>query len=268
MPKRTLIDIVQEILNDMDSDEVNSINDTIESYQVATIVKATYDAMMVTREWPHLRRLIQIQPSGDSSRPTHMSIQDSISRMVYLNYNVSKVGETRKKYQPMKFISTDEFLRMSNGRNNDETNIDVIVDPTGVELLIRNDQAPRYYTSFDDESLVFDSYDNLVDSTLQSSKVQALAYVLPTFTLDDSHIADLTEEAFPALVEEAKAKAFFKLKQAQDLKAEQESSRQSRWLSRKAWRVNGGVKYPDYGRRARKRSSPYFDKDNVKPSGS
>lgn len=42
MAKRTLLDIVQEILNDMDSDEVTSINDTIESLQVANIVRSCY----------------------------------------------------------------------------------------------------------------------------------------------------------------------------------------------------------------------------------
>ncbi len=46
--KYTLLEIVQEILSDMDSDEVNSIDDTTESEQVATIVKSTYLSMMLT----------------------------------------------------------------------------------------------------------------------------------------------------------------------------------------------------------------------------
>jgi len=52
--KLTLLEIVQDIMNDMDGDEVNAISDTIESQQVAQIVKTTYLEMMANRNWPHL----------------------------------------------------------------------------------------------------------------------------------------------------------------------------------------------------------------------
>ncbi|MDT1790558.1 hypothetical protein, partial [Salmonella enterica] len=72
--------------------------------------------------------------------------------------------------------------------------------------------------------------------------------VMPTWSQTDSFVPDLPEEAFISLLEEAKSKAALKLKQEADQKAEQESIRQRNWLSRKAWKVNGGIKYPDYGR--------------------
>ncbi len=40
--RRTLLDMVQEILSDMDSDEVESIDDTVEAEQVVSILKSTY----------------------------------------------------------------------------------------------------------------------------------------------------------------------------------------------------------------------------------
>ena len=51
--KYTLLAIVQEILSDMDSDEVNSIDDTVESQQVASIVRSAYMAIMSNRNWAH-----------------------------------------------------------------------------------------------------------------------------------------------------------------------------------------------------------------------
>ncbi len=42
MAKMTLLEVVQEILSDMNSDNVNSINDTIEAQQVVQIAKRTY----------------------------------------------------------------------------------------------------------------------------------------------------------------------------------------------------------------------------------
>lgn len=54
MPKLTLLDIVQDVLSDMDSDEVNSINDSIEALQVAAIAKSTFYNIIDGRDWPHL----------------------------------------------------------------------------------------------------------------------------------------------------------------------------------------------------------------------
>ena len=264
--KQSLLEIVQDILNDIDGDEVSSIGDTFEAEQVAQIVKSTYFAMISNRNWPHTKRLIYLQASGDDSYPTHVTIQSSIKEMISINYNKVREGETRKRYEPIKWVDPDDFLRHTNRRNSDATNVDVIVDYSGVELLIRNDQHPTYYTSFDDTVLVFDSYDKSVDDTIQESKIQARAYVIPDWLHEDDFIPDLPEEAFTALIEEAKSKASSKLRQLQDAKAEQESVRQQRWLSRKSWRAHGGIQYPDYGRKGGKSPSPYFDKNNKKPT--
>lgn len=247
--KMTLLEIVVDILNDMDSDEVNSIDDTMEAQQVAQIVKSTYFAIISHKNWPHLKKGISLEASGDDAYPTHMKLSDNVKELSFINYNKAKLGETRKIYQSVRWVEPEDFLRHTNQRNSDEPNIDIITDYSGIELLIRNDQQPTYYTSFDDTHIVFDSYDSAVDDTLQESKVQAQGYVNPTWVVADDFTPDLPEEAFTYLLEEAKSRAFIKLKQTQDPKAEQESVRQARWLSRKDWRVHGGIKYPDYGRK-------------------
>jgi hypothetical protein len=82
MAKKTLLELVQDILSDMDGDEVNSIDDTIESAQVAQIIRATYEAMMSSRNWPHQRRLLTLVPSGDNTLPTHVTMQEEIKEMI------------------------------------------------------------------------------------------------------------------------------------------------------------------------------------------
>ena len=42
MAKMNLLAMTQDILSDMDSDDVNSINDSVEALQVAQIIKTTY----------------------------------------------------------------------------------------------------------------------------------------------------------------------------------------------------------------------------------
>ena len=247
--KMSLLELVVDILNDLDSDEVNSINDTPESQQVAQIVKSTYYAIISHKNWPHLKKGISLEASGNPAYPTHMKLSDNVKELSFINYNKTKAGDTRKFYQPVRWVEPEDFLRHTNQRNSDEPNIDVITDYSGIELLIRNDQQPTYYTSFDDTHVVFDSYDSSVDDTLQESKVQAQGYVNPSWLTEDDFVPDLPEEAFTYLLEEAKSRASVKLKQTQDPKAEQESVRQARWLSRKDWRVHGGIQYPNYGRK-------------------
>lgn len=249
---KTVLQYVQEILSDMDTDPVNSWDETVESEQVGVMLKSAYEALMSNRNWPHQKKAIQITPSGQVSLPTHMNLQEGVKELNFINYNKARLGETRKRYEPVKYRSEDDFLRLINTRDNDSDTVDIITDPTGVELLISNNVAPSYYTSFDDSTLVFDSYDSSVDSTLQQAKVQAQAYVMGSFQLDDDHIPDIPREAETALLEETKSRAMFRLKQVQDIKSEGEARRQQSWLSRKAWKVNGGVKYPNYGRRGKK----------------
>lgn len=256
--KKSLLDITQEILSDMDSDEVNSIDETVEATQVAEIVRSTYFAMISNRNWPHTRRSVNLVASGDASYPTHMRVEEDFKELCFINYDKASHGETRKKFLPIKWVEPDDFLRVTNSRNNDSQNVDIITDYTGVTLMVFNDRHPTYYTSFDDNNLVFDSYDNEVDTTLQSTKTQAMAYVIPKWEQVDDFIPDLPSEAFTALIEEAKSRCMLRLKQVQDIKAEQEANRQQRWLSRKAWTVHGGIRMANYGRRRRSSSEPTF----------
>lgn len=245
--KKTLLQLTQDILNDMDADEVNSINDTIESQQVAVIVRTCYEELISNRNWPHLKQLIQIEHSGDVNKPTHMRAPDNLKEMEELLYDKSKDGS--KKFDRVTYLSPTEFLLYIRNRNTDNANVIVVNDVNGVELNIVNDKAPDYYTTFDDEYLVFDSYNSAVDDALKKSKTQCVAYIMPTWEHVDSHVPNLPSEAFSLLFEESKSTAFFNLKQMVNDKAEQKAGRQNRWLSRKAWRIQGGIQYPNYGRK-------------------
>mgnify|MGYP000149502562 CR=1 FL=1 len=56
---------------------------------------------------------------------------------------------------------------------------------------------PSFYTSFDDEHIVMDSYKSSVETTLQNSKTQAYGVVYPTFTISDTFTPDLDDTLFP-----------------------------------------------------------------------
>lgn len=253
MAKLTVLEMVQSILNDMDSDTVNSIDDTVESQQVTSIIKDCYNEMISNRNWPHLRKLCQLESINDLTKPTHLKLAEGTKELVFFRYDKHRVYNSSKLiYEDVRYKEPDAFLRMVSGRNTENENVETVVDFSGTKILVNTNQPPMYWTTFDDQYIVCDSYDADVDDTLKESKTQCLAYIeTPWEGLNDS-VPNLPSEAFSALLAEAKSLAFFTLKQMVNSKAEATSQRQQRWLSRKAWAAEGGIKFANFGRKARR----------------
>jgi len=249
--KRSLLDLVQSILNDIDADEVNSIDDTIESQQAANIVRDCYLELIDGKTWPHLRRLIQLDSLSDLTKPSYLKLPEKIKELIFFNYDKRKLETDTLLMQEVKYLYPDQFLRVTSTRNNSD-NTQLITDFSGSQLIVFNDRAPQYWTSFDDNYIVCDSYNNAIDDTLKSSKTQVLAYMEPVWVHLDNAVPDLPSEAFSLLLEESKSTAALKIKQNADQKAEQKATRQRRWLSRRDWQAHGGVRYDSYGRKSRK----------------
>lgn len=247
--KKTLLELTQDILNDLDGDQVNSINDTTESLQVATIVRASYESLINSRNWPHLKTIGQMEGVGDTTSPTKMKLPTECKELISFKYNKKKSTDTRDKYVDVTYLDPVDFLNKTNSRDSSATNVTTVTDYGATKLFILNDAAPTYWTSFDDEYIIMDSYDNAVDTTSQQSKTQIIMYKDPVFVFEDTHTPDLPSEAFTGLLEEAKSTASLTLRQMPDQKAEQKARKHSAWLSRKSWKAAGGVKYPNFGRR-------------------
>lgn len=248
----TLLDVVQDILSDTNSDEVNSISDTVEAERVARIVLSTYRAMVSNRNWPSHKKTFSLTSSANSERPTHMTAPDDLKEMVSVEYNRTKATDDgRQRWGKVKWKDNESFLRYISSRNSTDTDrVKTVTDASGITLLILKDKAPEYYTSFDDRVMIFDSFDESVDTVLQSSKTRAIGYRIPTqFTMVDGFTFDLPEEAQSALIEESRVKAQLRINSMNDVDAREDSLAQQRWLSRKAWRMKGGIRYPNFGRK-------------------
>lgn len=252
MAKMSLLEMVQDILSDMDADEVNDISDTVESNQVAQIIKTCYFEMLSNRNWPHTRKLIQLEGLANTDKPNYLKLPDTLKELEFFKYEMKRNVADKSVIRDVTFKEPDSFLRYVSGRSSLDTNITTVIDFSGTRLLIVNNLPPTYWTSFDDTYIITDSYDSTMESTLQESNTQCLAYLYPAWERSNDFIPDLPIDAFSALLEESKSTAFITLKQMSNQKAEQKAARQQRWLSRKAWRAHGGVQYADFGRKGRR----------------
>jgi len=359
MQKMTLLQLVQNILSAMSSDEVNSIGDTTEAMQVATIVETTYFNVINRAGLPDQCELFQLNPFTDATQPVMMTRPDNIAKMEWIKYfntnpfqgtqftsqfgafshglntdlitNVWKTTSTTSNtvgtglktftvasstlpafagqqvgianggvnvmagtvfsyigttlivnvttiggsgtfsawniqstaglgaipgYQYVSIVPVKQFLDMTSSFNPTDTNVnsfDFRVNEQNFLFYYRNDHQPQYCTILENFYVVFDSFDDSQDSTLQASKTQAYGQLVPTFLMEDNFTPVMDGKQFQLLLNEAKSLAFYELKQMPHQKAEQESKRQ--WVNvEKTKSLTGKPTYfnqlPNFGRRA------------------
>lgn len=358
--KLTLLDMTQNILSAMSSDEVNSISDTSESMQVAQIIKNKYYDIVSRGDLPEHNQVFQLNPSLLSTQPTLMFIPDGVGRVEWIKYfdsnpldspaidNDSHDTNVNIPSAPLTFTSTTsnliglgnksftvpaglpisinsvltavsgvnsmtgtvlsyqgaililnvtstigsgtfaswsftfsvvptppgyryvtmlpirQFLDTINNFNPSDTNVQSFIFsdtsnnfPGNFTFYYKTDRQPCYCCILSNYYVIFDSYDNTQDTTLQASKTMCFGQVVPTFKLQDTFIPDLDSQQFPLLVNEAKSLAFFELKQQPHMLADREVKRQ--WSTvQKNKSINNRPTYFDELANFGRRSGNYY----------
>ena len=60
MARMTVLEMTQDILSDMNSDEVNTINGSLEATQVSQIIKTTYFNITEGKDLAHFKELFRL----------------------------------------------------------------------------------------------------------------------------------------------------------------------------------------------------------------
>lgn len=205
--KMTLLEMVQEIGSKLNSDEVNSIGDTVESTQIAHEIRATYYDLLSLVEWPFQYNLISLYSSGDINKPTHMLVPEAVDNFKFIRYRNTALDQPI--YEEVEYLKPEDFI----DRTSRYVDAIDVQDYSNAWLRVGNNAGPRFYTMFDDEHVVFDSYNAALDDTLQESKVIAMAQTIPTFEFADDAYPDLPVKYYPMLLAEASAACHFYQKQ-------------------------------------------------------
>lgn len=255
--KYTLLEMTQMILSSMDSDEVNSISDTIESNQVALLLKGVYYDIANELGLPEDEGLIELTASGDSLKPVLMSIPNTVTRVSNISYD-TRGSDTDTidlpRWKKLQFLPLQEFIEHTQMFRSDETYMGSMQVTSGTdtfEFIHRNNVMPAYYTAFDDQQLIFDSYDNTIDTTLQKAKTLCYGARYKEFSMTDTFVPGMDSTQFSYYLNKAKVRAFAELKQAPNQEAAAETRRQkviSQKRKHKAPHLTAFEKRPNYGR--------------------
>lgn len=235
MATMTLLQMTQSILSALDSDPVDSIDETVEAIQVADLVKEAYFDLMSQRDWPFLFQLGNLTGLGDTNNPTKMLIPSNYNKVKWVKYNKKEI----------EYIPPEEFKHLIDNRAVEAGK----VDANGYVL----NADPLYWTSYDDIYITFDGYISTTESTLQGSKTAVYGIVAPEWSHTDSFTPNIPEKFFPTLLAEAKSQAFVNLKQQSNAREERKAQRGRVIMRNEAWRnENGEVKFNskvNYGRK-------------------
>lgn len=257
--KYTLIKLVQTVLASMDSDNVNSIGDTYEAQSVARIVETCFNNIVSRAELPVNDELFSLTPSDDLTKPTVMYRPPEVVNINWIQYNTITSTGVVPNYTQVSYLNVGDFMNLvlsySSQINQPQNAISYVIrNPSGdaITLYALNYVGPTYYTSFDEQTVLFDSYDAGVDDTLQSSKMICHGQVVQTFQLVDNYIPPLEDHQFSLLLNEAKKTAHAELKQAVNQTAEAEARKQWIHLNKTKRTIPTHVpeifKLPNYGR--------------------
>lgn len=258
--KMTLLEMVQDIMSDIESDRVTSIFDSDEAGQVAQVLKTVYHQMISNQTIPEHQALIQLTSAGATAK-VFMLMPTNMVKMEWFKYNKKVSGATDDAFKKIEYMDPLQFMDRVNRNLTSDTNVVSATDPTsGIVIKVKNDAAPMWWTSFDDQYIVCDSYDATVDATgLTAAKTLCWATLTPSnWTLTDVFIPDIDDNMFPYLLAEAKSLCFLNMKQTANPKVEKQAKQQRYAIQNDKYRTKSAQKKstnssgPNYGRIRRK----------------
>ena len=243
----TLLDVVQRTLHAINGDNVDSYNATDESLKIAYIAEEVFNQITSNSNLKETTVIGQLVGLGDLNNPTRMTKPNDIDNLIMVEYRDATISGS--PYKEVCYLEPMDFLTRTKNRDpTTDTDILEVTNPVG--LLVDKSKHPSWYTSFDDQSLVFDSYDVTVDSTLQTIKSRVYYTTIPDFILQNTFVIPLDQDQLTAYLLRVKERAWTDLKEQPNGVITREARREMAKLFHNSdLQHRNQMRYPNYGRR-------------------
>lgn len=245
MAKYTLLQMTQKILSAMDSDEVETITETIESQQVVDTIERVFEEMLDRRNWEFMQNRLRQLDDPTSAPKVQLDIPSDVMKVDCVRYKNHDTGE----FDEIPYVSPKVFMQRMRGRDATQTEFESAVINDGVTVTVYNERRPNFYTSFNEKDLIFDAYDSGTEALLTGANSQMIGEVRPTFTQSDAFVPDIPERMFSYLLHESMSTCFLEITQKANPKAETVAQRQYRKLRQLETRTKDDrIKRVNHGR--------------------
>jgi hypothetical protein len=257
MEKLTLLQMTQNILSAMNSDEVNSITDTVESQQVADEIQNTFRDLYTDHDMGSFEGLVTLTSPASTATPNVLNLPTNVQFIKWLKYRDYRNTSSDITYVDLTYMEPELFVKHIVEQVDPASNVSVpILSSSSVTYPIANDRAPRYYTIFEDsQKIVFDAFDQTYESYLTGSNSLAWSVMYKTFTMADSFVPPIPANEFPHLLAEAKNACFINIKEVANsneaARARRQLVRSQRRPTSVAGQKKGALTNVDYSRKRR-----------------
>jgi hypothetical protein len=252
----TLLQIVQEVLESIDGDEVNSIGDTLEASSVAGVVKSCFDTILLTKDNREAQLPFTLTAYG-VSKPVLMERPDDIISVDWIKYDIREDGDPYPQWRTIEYLNLKEFLEYSQNLPGqlDSSMFESFVqniNGSNITFYYRKDTEPRFYSTLDDKLILFDAYNSVTESSLQESKTTCFGTYNLEFQKNDGFVIPFDRKTTLQLIEDSKARASIQLRQTQNPAAEKVARRlhvRSQFDNRQVGPANTYENRTGYGRK-------------------
>jgi hypothetical protein len=240
--KKTVLKFTQEILSALDSDEVNSIYDTEEAMQVALILEGVYYDMLIDLEVKEGEDVFHLWDGQGTEAAATMTLPPTVSEVAWIKYNGKQLV-----YRPFSEFIDALPKHADSGTNHITTN-----SGERWELGYDNTRDPKFFTTLDDNLLIFDA---CKDGVLMPSATLGYGIVFPEFKQENDFVVPINISHTRYYLNRAKARAFAELKETSNQDAVAEARLQRKAISRQKEKqapLSLFDKRPQFGRKPRR----------------
>ena len=249
MAKRTILQLVQEIGEGIDTDEIDSLNETEEVVRIVNILEQTLKEVLDRKTWEFMKgkvRQLDVRLAGSTELNT-LLIPSDVTRITCLRYK-----DDNGKFYDVTYMPACDFIAMMQARTATEADITAITNSDGVELNVRTTVPPQNWTSFDEEVITFDSYNSTTGTGNLIADSVIIADVMPvTDFTDPIAVLNIPERMETLVFNEALVTCNYRLRQTADPRADRVARRQNISLRENEHITKKDKQVKTYGRRTR-----------------
>ena len=246
MAKRTILQLVSQLGEGIESDEIESLNETIEASDIANILEQTYKEILNRKTWEFMKGHIR-QLEASTLGANVLTIPADVLKVEKITYK-----DSNGFFVDVTYLSAEDFMMIVQARNTANDNTIAIVNAAGVSINVRTDATPLYWTSFDEATVTFDAYDTALGIENLPTDSVIISDVMPvTDFTDPLAVLNIPERMETLVFNEALSTCNYRLRQTADPRTDRIARRQNISLRRNEVKTKTDIKEATYGRTSR-----------------